>query len=370
MKIIATKENLLEGINTVQKAVSNKNTIPILAGIHLKAEDNKLHFRATDLELGIECVVPVQVINEGEIVLPARHFSDLVRKLPNTKIIINYLPDIIGVSIQYDEAEVNLKGWPSEEFPLIPDLEGNFLITLDTNLLKNMIKQTLFATANDENRPIFTGVLFEIEENQLFMVSTDTHRLVLKIGKISNNVEKKLSLIIPGKTLAEVSRIIKDESEELLTIKGNNNQISFETTDIKIISRLIEGKYPNYKQVIPSEYRTLFKVKTKALQETIERANLFASEKDGTSVIKMQIFDGFLEVTSRSEMGHVEEKLPIYLEGDNTEIAFNAKYFLDALKVIDAEDINMTLSGSLSPGIIKSDNHDNFTYLILPLRTV
>jgi len=369
LKIIATKENLLDGINTVQKAVSNKNTIPILSGIYLKAVDNNLLFAATDLEIGIECKVPVQVIEEGEIVLPARHFSELVRKLPNTKIVISYLSDIIGVNIQYAEAEVNLKGWPGEEFPLIPDLEENFQVDVDANILKNMVKQTLFATASDDNRPIFTGVLLEIENNVLNMVATDTHRLALRTGRINKNLEQILTLIIPGKTLGEVNRIIKEDNE-LLTIKGNANQVSFETQDTKIISRIIEGKFPNYKQVIPADYKTLIKIKTKSFQETIERANLFSSEKDGTSIIKMLISDGVLEINSRSEIGKVEEKLPVYSEGENTEISFNAKYLLDALKVIDSEDLNITLSGALSPGIIKSGNHNNFTYLILPLRTV
>lgn len=369
MKIIATKDNLLEGINTVSKAVSNKNTIPILDGIYLKAENNKLHFSATDLEIGIESKVPVQIVEEGEIVLPARHFSDLVRKLPNTKITITYIPEILGVSIEYNEAEVHLKGWSGEEFPKIPDLEGNFELEVDINLIKNMIKQTLFATSTDDNRPIFTGVLFEIINNELFMVSTDTHRLVLRIGKISNTLEQKLNLIIPGKTLSEVNRIIKDD-DNLIKIKGNVNQVAFETQDIRIISRIIEGKFPDYNQVIPTEYKTLIKVKTKELQETIERANLFSSEKDGTSIIRLIIIDNFLMISSHSEMGKVEEKLPIYTEGENTEIAFNAKYLLEVLKVIDSEDINMTLSGSLSPGIIKAGNHNNFTYLILPLRTV
>jgi len=369
LKIIAAKENLLDGINTVQKAVSNKNTIPILSGIYLKAVDNNLYFAATDLEIGIECKVPVQVIEEGEVVLPARHFSELVRKLPNTKIVISYLADIIGINIQYGEAEVNLKGWPGEEFPLIPELEGNFQVDIDAAILKNMIKQTLFATSLDDNRPIFTGVLLEIEDDEVHMVSTDTHRLALRIGKVGKSTDKKLSLIIPGKTLGEVNRIIKDD-EELLTIKGNMNQVSFETQDTKIISRIIEGKFPNYKQVIPQDYKTFIKVKTKAFQETIERANLFSGEKDGISVIKMLILDGILEISSRSEIGKVEEKLPVYLEGENMEISFNAKYLLDALKVIDSEDLNMTLSGPLSPGIITTGNHNNFTYLILPLRTV
>lgn len=368
MKIIATKENLLNGIQTVQKAISNKNTIPILSGIYMKAKNNKLYFAATDLEIGIECKVPVQVLEEGEIVIPARHFSELVRKLPNTKITFTYLPEIIGLNIQYDEAEVDLKGWLGEEFPVIPDLEEEYCFEMDVNLLRNMIKQTIFATTVDDSRPIFTGALFEIEGNGLNIVTTDTHRLALRTGKINTSYDKGLNVIVPGKTLSEVSRIAKEE--ELIKIKGNYNQISFETEDARIISRIIDGKFPNYRQVIPQEYKTFVKTKTRAFQEIIERANLFTNEKDGTSIIKVSISDGLLQVSSKSQIGKVEEKLPIYVEGESIEISFNAKYLLDALKVIDSEDLNITLTGSLSPGIIKPGNHENFIYLILPLRTV
>ena len=179
------------------KAVSNKHH-SYFRWYLFKSRKGFLYFSATDLEIGIQCKVPVQVIEEGEIVLPARHFSELVRKLPNTKITISYLSDILGVSIKYyNEAEVHLKGWPGDEFPKIPDLEGNFELEVDNSLLKNMIKQTLFATSTDDNRPIFTGVLFEIKNNELVMVSTDTHRLVLRIGKINNTLESDISLIIP-----------------------------------------------------------------------------------------------------------------------------------------------------------------------------
>jgi len=262
---------------------------------------------------------------------------------------------------------VDLKGWPGEEFPVMPDLEREYEYELDTNVIKSMIKQTLFATAADDSRPIFTGALVEVTDNNINMVTTDTHRLALRSGKIINKMDKGINLIIPGKTLSEISRIIKDE-DEIIKIKGNNNQISFATGEARIISRIIEGKFPNYKQVIPQDYKTFLKVKTKALQETIERANLFSSEKDGTSIIKITVDNNSLQVTSKSEIGKVEEKMPIFMEGDNLEISFNAKYLLDALKVMDAEDLDINLTGSLSPGIIKPGNNGNYLYLILPLR--
>lgn len=368
MKILATKENLLYGIQVVQKAISNKNTIPVLSGILLKAQDNKLFFAATDLEIGIECKVPVQILEEGEIVLPARHFSDLVRKLPDTKITIQFLPEIIGVKIQYDDAEINIKGWPGNEFPVIPDLKDDYSFNITPSILKTMIKHTIFCVAADDSRPIFTGALLEKEDNELKIITTDTHRLSLRKGKINDISESNISVIVPGKTLSEVSRIVKEE-DEVLNIRGNSNQICFETDETRIISRLIDGKFPNYRQVIPNEYNTLLKIKKKSLQDTIDRANLFSNEKDGTSILKVKIYDGILQVISESEIGKADEKIPIYLEGENLEISFNAKYLIDALKVMEYEDVNITLGGSLNPAVIRPLNNDNFIYLLLPLRT-
>lgn len=368
MKIIATRENLQYGINTVQKAVSIKNTIPVLSGIRLKTEGNKLYMAATDLEIGIECFITVQVLEEGEIVLPARQFSELVRRLPDTKIAINYLESIVGVEIKYNDAEVNIKGWPGDEFPVIPELgEGDYHFEINPNLFKNMVKQTIFATSNDDSRPIFTGALLETEENDFKLITTDSHRLALRIGKGNIIKENNNNLIIPAKALGEFSRIIKDDDESI-QITGNNNQICFKNNDTLLISRLIDGRFPDYRQVIPDNFTTLLKIKTKDLQETVERANLFSGEKDGTSVIKLKIDDGYLNISSKSDLGKVDENIPIFLEGESLEISFNARYILDVLKVLESEDLTFSLTGPLSPGIIKSGNHDNYTYLILPLR--
>ena len=369
LKIITTKENLLYGIQTVQKAISTKNTIPILSGILLKAKDNRLFFSATDLEIGIQCSVPVQTLSEGEVVLPARYFSELVRKLPETKITLEYIPENIEVKINYGDAEVNLKGWPGEEFPVIPKLEGDYSFEIQPILLKNMIKQTIFAVSIDDTRPIFTGALFHIEEDILNLVTTDTHRLAWRKAKINLLNENKydLNLIIPSKTLNELARIIKED--EPILVKGDQNQISFQTNETRIISRLIEGKFPNYKQVIPNNYNGLIRVKTKTLQSTLERASLFVNEKDGTSIVKLVIKDQTLNISSKSDVGKVDENIPIFFEGQEIEISFNAKYLLDVLKIIEEEDLIINLTGSLSPAILQTANHDNFIYLILPLRT-
>ena len=349
------------------RSISTKNTIAALGGIKITIKNNQMFFTATDLEIGIECYTPVESLEDGEIVLPARHFSELVRKLPNTKIIITYLPEITGVKIQYDDSEVVLKGWGGDEFPLIPDFEGDYAFEINPLVLKNMIKQTVFATSTDDTRPIFTGALFEIENNDFKIITTDTHRLALSSGKVNLIKGDRINVIVPGKTLHEISRITKDE-EELIQVYGNSKQICFQTEDAKIISRLIDGQFPNYRQVIPNDPQTFIKIKTQNLQHTVERANLFSNEKDGTSVINLLLDNGVLQINSESDMGKVEEKISVLDEGEGMSISFNARYLLDVLKVIDTEDLSFDLTGSLSPAIVKPSNHDNFIYVLLPIR--
>lgn len=369
MKFMATKDNLLNGINIVQKAISSKNTIPVLSGIYLKAEDNKLTFAATDLELGIECKVPVQVIEEGEVVLPAKYLGDLVRRLPDTNLLFEYLPETVSVKITYGQAETNIMGWKGEEFPTIPQLKDDYSLTINPLVFKSMIKQTVFCANIDDVRPIFTGALMEVTGNDVLLVATDSHRLAYKKGKVNNLIQEDFKAIIPVKSLNEISRIIKDDPEDVLNIRCNHNQICFENSELRLISRLIDGMFPNYNQVIPASYNTLLKVKRKALQESIERANLFITEKDGTSVIKFHIGGNNINIVSKSDYGMVDENVQVYQEGEDLSITFNAKYLIDALKNMDFEDIDITLGGPLSPAVFRPLNDENFLYLLLPLRS-
>lgn len=369
MKFMATKDNLINGINIVQKAISNKNAIPILSGIYLKAENGKLMLAATDLELGIECKVPIQVIEEGEVVLPAKYLGDLVRKLPDTNLMFEYLPETISVKITYGQAETNIMGWKGEEFPAIADLQDEYALTINPMVFKSMIKQTIFCANADDVRPIFTGALMEVTHHDVLLVATDSHRLAYKKGKVNNLSDQDFKAIIPVKSLNEISRIIKDDPEDVLSIRCNRNQICFENSELRLISRLIDGMFPSYQQVIPSNYSTLIKVKRKLLQESIERANLFIAEKEGTSVIKFSISGNNINITSKSDYGMVDENVQIYQEGDDLSITFNAKYLIDALKTMDFEDIDLTLGNTLSPAVFRPLNDESFLYLLLPLRS-
>ncbi len=366
MKVNCSKDSLLTGVNTVLKAVSNKNTMPVLQGILIKAENQNLIFEATDLEMGIRCMVPAHIESEGVTVLPARIFSDLVRKLPDANIELELQNDILN--IRYFESSLSLRGFDPDEFPLLPDLIGEETFALPVDIFKNMIKQTIFACSTEESRPVFTGCLLQIEESNLRLIATDTHRLSFSFSEISNPENYVFQGIIPAKTLNEIHRLLRDD-EENLTIRFNEAQILFQFGSVELLSRLIEGQFPNYKQVIPQSCQTKVFLSTKLFQDSVERASLLARDGNHPNIIKLLVESDRLSIDQASELGEISEIMSIKKEGNDLKIAFNSKYLLDVLKVIDSEEIILEMSGSFSPGIIRPIDDPNYLYLALPVRT-
>lgn len=366
MKVNCSKDSLLTGVNTVLKAVSSKNTMPVLQGILVKAENQHLIFEATDLEMGIRCMVPAHIEEEGVTVLPARIFSDLVRKLPDAPIELELQNDIL--KINYYESNLQLRGYDPDEFPLLPDLNGEETFALPVDIFKNMIRQTIFACSTEESRPVFTGCLLQIEESNLRLIATDTHRLAYRIAEISNPENYKFQGIIPAKTLNEIYRLLKDD-EESLAIRFNEAQILFQFGTVELLSRLIEGQFPNYKQVIPQSCQTKLYLDTKLFQDSVERASLLARDGSHPNIIKLSVESERLSIDQTSDLGEISEVMSIKKEGNDVNIAFNSKYLLDVLKVIDSEEILMEMSGSYSPGVIRPIDDPNYLYLALPVRT-
>ena len=373
MHINCNKDDLVYGVQIVSRAVSNKNTQPILSGILLKAENSKLKFSATDLEIAIECDIDVEVIEEGTLVVPGRYFTEMVKKLPSGLLNLKTTGNF-GLNIKYDQSELSINGFSPEEFPSLPEINNKIKGNINQSLFKKMVKQTAIAASNDESRPVFTGTLMEIVDDKVIMVTTDTHRLALRVGKWHQSTEQeKFSVIIPTKTMVEVSRIISDEPEPL-SITVGNNQVYFKSGNLAIFSRLIEGQYPSYTQVIPdsSKCKSKVRIKTKRLLEATERASLLVRDeiKEKYSLIKVNVHDNILEITTNSpEIGKIYEEINIFLQGEPTEIVFNSRYLIDALKAVDSEEIYMELTGALSPGIIRTVESDQYIYLILPVRT-
>lgn len=367
MKILCSKDSLLTGVNTVQRAVSNKNNLPILQGILLKAETQFLHFAATDLEMGIRCQVNAQVIEEGHIVVPAKLFSEIVRKLPDTT--ISLILNDESLTIEYYNSVITIKGFDPEEFPLLPDLFDPISFTLPTDLFKNMIRQTVFACALEESRPVFTGILMQIENQTIRLVATDTHRLAYKVAEIPNENELEFSGIIPAKTMSEIYRLLKDE-EESLNISFNEAQVAFQFGTVNFISRLIDGQFPNYKQVIPKNCETKTHVSVREFMEAVERASLLARDGSiGANIVRLKIDSSSLKIEQASEIGKISEQVVVDTEGNEVSIAFNSKFLLDVLRVAECDEIVFELSGSYSPGVIKPINDPNYLCLVLPVRT-
>lgn len=366
MKAYCSKDTLLTGVNTVQRAVSSKNTLPVLQGILIKAENNSLIFEATDLEIGIRCVVPAQIEEEGIIALPAKIFSDIVRKLPTATIELEQQNDIIN--IHYYESDIALRGFDPEEFPLLPELYDAVSFNLPVSLFKTMIRQTVFSCSTEENRPVFTGVLMQIEGSNLRLIGTDTHRLAYRIAEIPNQEDFKFHGIIPAKTMSEIYRLLRDE-DETLTIRFNQTQVVFQFGSVHLLSRLIEGQFPNYKQVIPQTCQSKVFLSSKLFQDSVERASLLARDGSHANIVRLSVDTDRLWIDQASEIGKISEQMDIRMEGSDVKIAFNAKFLLDVLKVIDTEDILIELSGPFSPGIIRPIDDPNYLYLILPVRT-
>ena len=363
MKIISTRNSLLEAINTVQKAVPSKTTLPILEGILFEARNGKLKLIATDLEIGIETTINVDVIVPGKIVISAKTIGDIFRKLPDSDVEIE-ITDNNTIYIKCENSKLKIMGVSSEEFPSLTEVDKNSPISFTQATLKDMIRQTLFATSTDEIRPVLTGVLFEVVGEKVSFIALDGFRMAVKWCSCINDMNIKA--VVPGKTLSEISKIINDNQEKI-DIFFSKNHIMFETGDTVIVSRLLDGEFINYKQLLPSDYKIRVKVPTSKLMESCERAALFAKDSKN-NMIKFEINDELMAIKSNSDTGDVHEEIKISKTGEDIEIAFNAKYFIDALKVIQSDEIYIDFNTNVSPSIMRPVKETDFLYLILPVR--
>ena len=368
MKIVCYKDKILKAINSVVKGVASKTTMPILEGILIQTNDNEIKLTTYDLEIGIEYVMECEVQEQGSTVVNAIMFSEIIRKLPDTEIHIS-VNDKNLLEIECEGSLYKLATMNPDEFPELPKIEIENSIEVDQNVLKNMIRKTIFAVSSEESRPIFTGCLFEVESNKLSLVAVDGFRLALRsiyLSKQTNN----FSAVIPGKTLNEVNKIISD-SFEPVKIGVAKNQALFEMDNCKVVTRILDGEFLNYKNVIPSNWVTRVKVNKSSLQNSFERVSLISSssvEKEKKYPVKVQVDIGKVVISCTNQTGDAKEELYVATEGKNLEAGFNPKYFLDSLKAIDDEEVYVEFGTSISPCIIKSVENNDYTYMILPIR--
>lgn len=369
MKFSCDKNSLLNGVNIAMRGVSARTTLPILQGIMIKTSDNCIILSSTDLELGVECKINAQIEKHGGIVVSSKVFSDLTRKLPDEDVIIETDENNI-VNIRCKTTNFTILSNSIDEFPEIPEIVKEHSFKVSQKILKEMIRKTVFCIAQEQTRPILTGVLFEIFNNKIKAVALDGFRMAINQHESENELFldeeiDKYSIVIPGKVLDEISKIL-DDNESDVTIYHTNNQVLFQIENTKVISRLLEGNYMNYNAVLPREYKTLVKVKKQDLIGGIERASLLAEGKN--NLIKFKIEDEFIIISSNSEKGKMSEKINVSFEGMFLEIAFNSRYFLDALRVIDEDEIELYFINSINPLIIKPANSDKYLYMILPVK--
>ena len=364
MKIKINQNELYKAINIVQKAVSSRTTLPILSGILIEASNNKLILTATDLDLGIKTYSDCEVIEEGSIVVHARLLGDFVRKLPSNSNVNIEITNNNSIEIKCLNSEFNILGNSSSEYPDNTfDNEGKSF-DIKSESLKNLIKYTHFAAAQDNIKPIFTGCLIEIKNNICSFVALDGFRMAIKKEAIDYNGE--LSVVVPSKTLLEILRIL-EENKGNTTITLSDSHISFKIENTTIISNLLEGKFIDYEGILKDNYATVAKVDNFTFKNSIERASLLARE-DKNNLIILDINNENMQINSASEYGNAEENIPVEKQGEDIKIGFNSKYVLDVLKVIDNQYITMNLIGKNNPCFIKENDNENYIYMILPVR--
>ena len=364
MKLICSKSNLLHGVNIVSKAVPTRTTMAILECILIDASANEIKLTANDMELGIETKIEGEIAERGVIALDAKIFSEIVRKLPDSDVVIE-TDASFKTTITCEKAKFNIVGKSGDDFSYIPYIERNESITISQFTLKEVIRQTIFSIADNDNNKLMTGELFEIEENHLKVVSLDGHRISIRNIELKNQYDHK-KVVVPGKTLQEVSKILPGSAEEDVSMFLTDNHIVFEFDNTTVVSRLIEGEYFKIEQMLSSDYETKIKINKRELLNCIDRATLLVKEGDKKPII-MNVTDGNMELKINSFIGSMNEDIDIAKEGKDIMIGFNPKFFIDALKVIDDEEITLYMVNPKAPCFIK-DAQESYIYLILPVN--
>ena len=368
MKFICEREKLLKAINSVVKGVASKTTMPILEGILIQTNDNEIKLTTYDLEIGIEYIIESKIEEQGSTVVNAVMFSEIIRKLPDTEISVTLNENNLLV-IECEGSLYKLATMNPEEFPELPKINIENAVDLDQKTLKSMVRKTIFAVSMEENRPVFTGCLFEIVNNKINVVAVDGFRLAWS----SSFLEKQCNdfkAVIPGKTLNEVNKIVTD-SFEPIKIGVSKNQALFQMENCKIVTRLLDGEFLNYYSVIPKNWETRIRVNKRDLQECFERISLISAsiaEKEKKYPVKTKIEVGKITISCTNQTGDAKEELYLETQGKELEAGFNPKYFLDALKVIDDEEIFIDFGTSVSPSVIRPIENEDYTYMILPIR--
>ena len=368
MKVSCTKENLNRGLGIVSHMVGTRTTLPVLNNILLKTEKGRLKLSATDLEIGISTWIGAKVDADGAITIPARLIAEFTSTNTDKTIILELKDTTLNLKSEHFKA--NIKGIEASEFPLIPEVKNETIIELKAAEFRDAIIKTVFAAAIDETRPVLAGIYIVVKDGKLKMVSTDSYRLAEKTLNVLSASTKNASvksMIVPARTMSEIGRLI-DESIDKVEIKVGENQVEFKLGPTIVVSRLVEGSFPDYEQIIPKEIKTKAELNTAEFASAIKMASFFARES-ANNVKFILKKPGTIQVVAVSpQVGDNTSDLVANIEGDELEIAFNAKFIMDVLNVINAEKVDLELAGPLAAGLLRPATDKNYLYIIMPLR--
>lgn len=387
MKITCERGYLANALGVAGRAVSSRNTLPILSNVLLETQDDRLKLTATDLDTAIRSVIPAVVAENGAVAVPAGILGDVVSKLPDAPVTLEMQDG--KVTVRSGKSDYTILSLPAEDFPVVPEVTEGTDITLPQATLKEMLRHTTFAASKEETRSILMGVLFEARPAQggkgtegasstLTLVATDTHRLAWKQAKLSDEMVSPVSAIVPARPLAELERVLKDTAEESVHIRFGPSQVQFETNDVTLVSRVLDGQFPNYEKVIPKATERKITFDRNELLGAVRRVFIVAKQNSEKAILTTK--GDLMEMTAESqEVGRAYEEVPIAMDGDNLTIAFNARYLMEVLSILGEEQATLELSGALNPGILRpgagngANGNGNgagdseFLYVVMPM---
>lgn len=364
IKFSCVKDDICTAIGNVSKAVSTKSTIPALEGIKLFLNGSSLELTGYDLEIGITTVIEAKSDDNGEIVLNSRLFSEIIRRMPSEY--VNFEVDVnLNMKISGGNAEYQISAISADEYPAIPEISRDKVISINQETLKSMINQTNYAVSVLDTKPILTGELFDIENGEFNMVAIDGFRLAIRHEKITSS--EKYNLVAPSKALLEASRLLKDDAENDCDIYIDNKYVVIEVNGYKVFTRLLEGEFHAYKKSVPNDFKTEAVVKTNEIIHCLERCSLLLNEKNKAPV-KCSFEDGKIKVNCRTAIGKLEDSIPAAISGEDVIIGFNNKYFLDALKAAETDMVKIQMTGSNRAVKIVPMEGDSFTFIVMPVQ--
>jgi len=377
VKITCKQQDLSRGLSTVGHAVSSRSTLPILANILLSTDNGRLRLYATNLEIGINCWIDAEVHEEGTTTVPAKLITDLVNSLPQAPVDISVPEDSHTMNIKSLRSSANIKGMDPSEFPLSPNTEGSDApIIVDAALLKEMISEVAFAAADEDSRPVFMGVLVQVSTGQVTFAAADSFRLAVRVSPLPGDSTLRNDIIIPARTLTELSRILPSEGVVQMIVTPNRSQVLFHTDNVDLLSRLIEGTFPNFRQIIPKEHTTRAVIETKEFAAAVKSVAPFARDSSNIARIKINgggsegMEPGTLTIEATAEdVGNNVSIINAAVDGPEQQIIFNVKYLSDVLAVLDTPEVALEITSAARPGVVKPVSSADYTYVIMPMST-